>query len=186
MQGVFSLKGFTRWLENPTSKQSSCSCSLMYLMMSLTAIETGILFTAASLRSCSVTKRCCCRFETTMSINAVSDRPMVNNLPDNDRKGNWARLVNRYQMYNSFCYFGTWLQCREISTLKFRKLEIKGLKINQLNIYLHSLLLTRKSVNCQTNYQFRKKTGDSTSSFTITNGLLPSNEYLTTHKNENR
>lgn len=79
VQGVFSRNGLTLWLEKPTKRQSSCSCSVIYLMMSLTAKDTGIRLIAPSRRSCSVIQRCCWRFETTMSINAVSERPMVNN-----------------------------------------------------------------------------------------------------------
>lgn len=78
MQELFSRKGLTFWLENPTRRQSSCSCSLMYLTMSDTATETGIRLIAASLLNCSVTARCCCNVETIMSITAVSDRPMLN------------------------------------------------------------------------------------------------------------
>lgn len=55
LQLVFSLNGLTFWLEKPTSKQSSCSCSVTYLMISETAWVTGILWIAASRRNCSVT-----------------------------------------------------------------------------------------------------------------------------------
>lgn len=54
-QLLFSLNGLTFWLENPTSRQSSCSCSVTYLRISETAWVTGILWIAASRRSCSVT-----------------------------------------------------------------------------------------------------------------------------------
>lgn len=54
-QLLFSLNGFTFWLENPTSRQSSCSCSVTYLRISETACVTGIRWIAASRRSCSVT-----------------------------------------------------------------------------------------------------------------------------------
>lgn len=55
LQLLFSRNGLTFWLENPTSKQSSCSCSVTYLIISETAWVTGILWIAASRRSCSVT-----------------------------------------------------------------------------------------------------------------------------------
>lgn len=71
MQVLFSRKGLDFWDEKPTSKQSSCSCSVMYFMMSSTALLTVIRFRAASRRSCSVTRRCCCKFVITMSITAV-------------------------------------------------------------------------------------------------------------------
>lgn len=54
-QLLFSLNGLTFWLENPTSRQSSCSCSVTYLRISETAWVTGIRWIAASRRSCSVT-----------------------------------------------------------------------------------------------------------------------------------
>lgn len=80
VQELFSRKGLILWLENPTRRQSSCSCSAMNLMMPATASDTGVLLIAASRRSCSVTALCCCNVDTTMSINAVSERPMLNNL----------------------------------------------------------------------------------------------------------
>lgn len=54
-QLLFSLNGFTFWLEKPTSKQSSCSCSVTNFMISPTAWVTGMRWIAASRRSCSVT-----------------------------------------------------------------------------------------------------------------------------------
>lgn len=77
VQELFSLKGLTFWLENPTRRQSSCSCSLINRTMSATATDTGIRLIEASLLSCSVTARCCCKVDTIMSITAVSDRPML-------------------------------------------------------------------------------------------------------------
>ena len=71
---LFSRKGFDFCDEKPTSRQSSCSCSVMYFMMSSTALLTVIRFKAASRRSCSVTWRCCCKFDITMSITAVCVR----------------------------------------------------------------------------------------------------------------
>ncbi|KAE9536607.1 hypothetical protein AGLY_007009 [Aphis glycines] len=62
--------------EKPTIRQSSISRSLIYFIMSCIACETGIRFTAASRRSCSVICRCCCRLEIIMSMTAVSDRPI--------------------------------------------------------------------------------------------------------------
>lgn len=55
LQLLFSRKGLTFWLEKPTNRQSSCSCSVTYLMMSFTACVTGIRCIAASRRNCSVT-----------------------------------------------------------------------------------------------------------------------------------
>lgn len=78
LQELFSRNGFTFWLEKPTSRQSSASCSVTYFTMSATACETVIRWMAASRRSCSVIARCCCRFEAIISITAVSDSPMVN------------------------------------------------------------------------------------------------------------
>lgn len=67
-QELFSRKGLDFCEEKPTRRQSSCSCSMMYLTSSSTALLTEMRLTAASLRSCSVTWRCCCKFEITMSI----------------------------------------------------------------------------------------------------------------------
>lgn len=76
-QELFSRKGLTFWLEKPTSKQSSASCSVTYLTMSATACVTGTRWIAASRLNCSVMARCCWRFEAMMSITAVSDSPML-------------------------------------------------------------------------------------------------------------
>uniref|UniRef100_A0A2M4D200 Putative secreted protein n=1 Tax=Anopheles darlingi TaxID=43151 RepID=A0A2M4D200_ANODA len=81
LQELFSRNGFTFWLENPTSRQSSASCSVTYFTMSATACDTVMRWIAASRRSCSVIALCCCRFEAIISITAVSDNPIVNVLP---------------------------------------------------------------------------------------------------------
>lgn len=86
VQELFSRNGLIRWLVKPCRRQSSCSCSLMNLTMSATACETSMRLMAASRRSCSVTARCCCKFEITMSINAVSERPMVANFTSHTRE----------------------------------------------------------------------------------------------------
>lgn len=83
MQVLFSRKGLDFCDEKPTSKQSSCSCSVMYFMMSSTALLTVIRFRAASRRNCSVTRRCCCKFVITMSITAVYAQQKRENLRAN-------------------------------------------------------------------------------------------------------
>lgn len=76
-QELFSRNGLTFWLEKPTSRQSSASCSVTYLTISATAWVTGTRWIEASRLNCSVMARCCWRFEAMMSITAVSDSPMV-------------------------------------------------------------------------------------------------------------
>lgn len=78
LQELFSRNGLTFWLEKPTSRQSSCSCSVTYLTMSAAACVTGMRWMAASRRSCSTMPRCCCRLLLIRSMTAVSERPMVN------------------------------------------------------------------------------------------------------------
>lgn len=77
VQLLFSLKGLAFCELKPTSKQSSCSCSAMNLVMSATAWDTVILFIAASLLSCSTICLCCCKVEIIISITAVSERPIL-------------------------------------------------------------------------------------------------------------
>lgn len=77
---LFSRNGFTFWLEKPTSKQSSCSCSVTYLTISAQACDTAIRCMDASRRSWSTILLCCCKLVAIRSITAVSERPMVNNL----------------------------------------------------------------------------------------------------------
>lgn len=96
---LFSRKGFTFWLEKPTNKQSSCSCSVTYLTMSAQALDTGkrwldasrlnwimgekCLLFSSPLRekkfhhTWSTIDRCCCKFVAMRSITAVSDKPIV-------------------------------------------------------------------------------------------------------------
>lgn len=69
---LFSRKGFTFWLENPTSKQSSCSCSVTYLMMSSQACDTFTRWMDASRLNCSTTWRVFCKLDAIMSILLVS------------------------------------------------------------------------------------------------------------------
>ena len=77
MQLLFSRNGLFFCELKPTRRQSSCSCSLINFMISITACETDMRLIAASRRSCSVIWRCCCKLEIIMSITAVSDRPIV-------------------------------------------------------------------------------------------------------------
>lgn len=72
LHGLFSRKGFTFWLENPTSKQSSCSCSVTYLMMSSHACDTFTRWMDASRLNCSTTWRVFCKLDAIMSILLVS------------------------------------------------------------------------------------------------------------------
>lgn len=90
MQLLFSRNGLFFCELKPTSRQSSCSCSLMNFMISITACETEIRLIAASRRSCSVIWRCCCKLEIIMSITAVSDRPILKGVveqPSEETKG---------------------------------------------------------------------------------------------------
>lgn len=73
---LFSRNGFTFWLENPTSKQSSCSCSVTYFAISAHACDTGIRWIFASRRNCSTILRCCCKLFAIRSIWAVSESPV--------------------------------------------------------------------------------------------------------------
>lgn len=89
----FSRNGFTFWLENPFSRQSSLSCSSMYFIISWHACDTCMRGTFASRRSCSLMMRCCCRLAAIMSSTAVSASPMLLTLlKDVDRRylvGSW-------------------------------------------------------------------------------------------------
>lgn len=67
-QEPFSRKGLDFGEQKPTSRQSSCSCSIMYFIRSSMALLTLTRFTAASRRNCSFIWRCCWRFDITMSI----------------------------------------------------------------------------------------------------------------------
>lgn len=73
---LFSRNGLTFWLENPTSRQSSCSCSVTYLAISAHACDTGIRWIFASRRNCSTILRCCCKLLAIRSIWAVSESPV--------------------------------------------------------------------------------------------------------------
>lgn len=77
MQEFFSLNGFDFWELNPTRRQSSCWCSLIYLIISWMAWDTLIRFRLASLRSCSVICFCCWRLVIIISMMALSDRPIL-------------------------------------------------------------------------------------------------------------
>lgn len=70
---LFSRNGLTFWLENPTSRQSSCSCSVTYFTISAHAWDTGIRWIFASRRNCSTKLRCCCKLLAIRSIWAVSE-----------------------------------------------------------------------------------------------------------------
>jgi len=83
---LFSRKGLDFCDENPTSRQSSCSCSVIYFIISSTALLTVIRFRAASRRNCSVTCRCCCKFVITMSITAVCVRDKSESVKSNSHK----------------------------------------------------------------------------------------------------
>lgn len=92
LQELFSRNGFTFWLENPTNRQSSCSCSVTYLTISAQACVTGIRWMDASRRSWSTMLRCCCRLLAIKSMTAVSERPMVNDWRWLERTGNGWRV----------------------------------------------------------------------------------------------
>lgn len=74
---LFSRNGLTFWLEKPTNRQSSCSCSVTYLTISAHACDTGIRWMLASRRNCSTILRCCCKLLAIRSMTAVSDSPML-------------------------------------------------------------------------------------------------------------
>lgn len=74
-QELFSRNGFTFWLEKPTRRQSSCSCSVTYFTMSAQACDTGKRCMLASRRNWSTMLRCCCKLLAMRSITAVSESP---------------------------------------------------------------------------------------------------------------
>lgn len=91
---LFSRNGFTFWLENPTSKQSSCSCSVTYLIMSSHACETLIRWMDASRLNCSTTWRVFCKLDAIMSILLVSllGKWQLWKRRKVKMKGNWIRF----------------------------------------------------------------------------------------------